>query len=67
MRPMMIRVLTILFMLVAGGSTVVAPAHAAPAQTEFIQALGDKVRCVEISILHPVNFGQVSMRLSFLL
>ena len=43
MRPMMIRVLTILFMLAAGSSTAVVPAQAAPAQTEFIQALGDKV------------------------
>lgn len=43
MRPMMIRVLTILVMIVAGGSSCIAPAQAAPAPTQFIQDLGDKV------------------------
>ncbi len=43
MRPMIIRVLTIFFVLLAGGTVVTAPAQAAPAPTQFIQDLGDKV------------------------
>ncbi len=43
MRPMMFRVFAILFMLVAGGTNAVAPAQAAPAPTQFIQNLGDRV------------------------
>lgn len=43
MRPMLTRIFTVLFVLVAGGATIAAPANAAPAPTQFIQDLGDKV------------------------
>ena len=43
MRPMITRVLTILLLLVAGSTAISAPARAAPAPSQFIQDLGDKV------------------------
>lgn len=43
MRATLTRVLTILFMLVAGSTLAAAPAQAAAPQSQFIQDLGDRV------------------------